>query len=136
MERFIKRSKTTPIQITHQSSTNETTNGSLSKGCGKVPNAVTQSMDWTLSSSEDISVEDITKYVSPSFFSFLLTQSCKLLKSDYKVLRYFADHTWLLGAAWVGLFVQTETSIGVCVESPSPNYSRNLSSPQVDLLLW
>ncbi|EXC24919.1 hypothetical protein L484_011785 [Morus notabilis] len=61
MERFIKRSKTTPIQSTHQSSTKETTNGSLSKGCGKLPNAVTQSMDCTLSSSEDISVEDITK---------------------------------------------------------------------------
>ncbi|KAH7542120.1 hypothetical protein FEM48_Zijuj02G0039700 [Ziziphus jujuba var. spinosa] len=60
MERFLKRSKTSPSQK-DQSSTKATIPDSPSKKSENMPEAVTLSMDCTLSSSIDINIEDIRK---------------------------------------------------------------------------
>ncbi|KAF3455169.1 hypothetical protein FNV43_RR05617 [Rhamnella rubrinervis] len=60
MERFLKRNKTSQCQK-DQSSIKATTPDIPSKKSESMPEAVTQSMDSTLSSSIDITVEDIRK---------------------------------------------------------------------------
>lgn len=60
MERFLKKSKTSPLQ-TDQPSAKTTPTVLLSESCEKIPDAVTRSMDCTLSSNEDVNVADICK---------------------------------------------------------------------------
>lgn len=60
MERFLKRTKTSQC-LKNQSSIKATTSDIPSKKSDNMPEAVTQSMDNTLSSSIDINVEDIRK---------------------------------------------------------------------------
>lgn len=62
MERFLKRSKTSPCQK-DQSSIKATISDVPSNMCRNIPEAVTESMDSTLSSSVEINFEDIRKWV-------------------------------------------------------------------------
>lgn len=61
MERFLKRSKTSPSCQNDQSSTTVATSDSLSKKSEKMPDAVTLSMDCALLSNDEIGVDDIWK---------------------------------------------------------------------------
>lgn len=61
MERFLKRSKTSPSCQNDQSSTKAATSDSLSKKSEKMPDAVTLSMDCALLSNDEIGVDDIWK---------------------------------------------------------------------------
>ncbi|KAL5582967.1 hypothetical protein UlMin_015409 [Ulmus minor] len=60
MERFLKKSKTSPL-TNDQSSTKATPSDSSSKTSDKMPEAVTFLMDCTLSSNGEICIEDIRK---------------------------------------------------------------------------
>ena len=60
MERFINRSKTSQLQ-TDQSPTKAPTTDSSSKRIEKVPEAVTQSMDSSLLSNDNMNFEEICK---------------------------------------------------------------------------
>ncbi|XP_062105149.1 chromatin assembly factor 1 subunit FAS1 isoform X2 [Humulus lupulus] len=61
MERFLKKSKTSPLQAEKSSPKISTTVVTLSERSEKVPEAVTQLMDCTLSLREDVNIADICK---------------------------------------------------------------------------
>ncbi|XP_062178342.1 chromatin assembly factor 1 subunit FAS1 [Alnus glutinosa] len=61
MERFLKRSKTSPSCKNDQSSAKAITSDSSSKKCGNMPDAVTLSMDSALSSNDVINGDEIRK---------------------------------------------------------------------------
>jgi chromatin assembly factor 1 subunit A len=68
MERFLKRSKTSPPCKNDQSSAKAITSDSSSKKCGNMPDAVTLSMDSALSSNDVINGDEIRKCVSLSYY--------------------------------------------------------------------
>lgn len=129
MERFLKKSKTSPSQK-DQSSTKAATPDSPSKESENMAEAVTLSMDCTLSSSIDINIEDVRKWVLSSLFNSKLLSFSSF--TNIKILSYFAGYMFLRGGSWVILFTQTETSTGAYVKSLRLSCLRNLSSLQVE----
>ncbi|XP_015572224.1 chromatin assembly factor 1 subunit FAS1 isoform X2 [Ricinus communis] len=62
MERFLKRSKSNSPCPNDETSTKATTSDSVSKQRLKIPEAVTLAMDFTLSSNDDIGIDNIWKF--------------------------------------------------------------------------